>query len=852
MKLNISIINKTRPFLRLLSRYKYIILLVYFFAIIVYILSPIFHEGCLCSTDFVNNLLRAQFMNHNLARNFCLDQWTYKQYLGFQPFLFYFPGFFMVVNLIHILTFGLIPLIVIYKMLILASFLILPVSVYYCMRTFNFRKSHAFFSAIFSLASGTIFGYGFENLTFWGMDVQFFVISFIPLVLALYHKLIKSETLHIYLLFSLCLLFAFVAVTHLQTALHLILVLFIYNVYIFSSIKNKLLYIKKNIIILFMTCLLAGFWYFPVLRFYDFFGALTTTPTGTLFNGIRKFLTGDFLTIQPIAILFVVGLILLVRKSKKRRYVIFFPVSATVVFVIASVYYSDLVDTEFFRHLFNFFTFRSYPMFCLLLSFISGFALGEMVILIRKYSYLLTTCIRKKLARNRLSSAINGIVTLFVRIFIFTVCVYFLYVSLTYMFGFRDRFKTESDMAFQTRPTMMMGVIEWLKTNAGKNDLIAQFYDPFPELSSGGNLSSIQYRTGLPIFGGGHFESSDTAVTFCLYDNENFFKNNNPEYIHFNLVKFNIRYLVYGNQYRFFDKLVSYDKDFDLVYKNSLYSILKINDSNNMLISHPGKNGIQVLGYEFEMDRSTPRLSWQIDNTISGNIMTLSISYLPKWKVQIDGEKIKPKKNNDAMLVIPLRKKGVQTVILEYRVTFLEQLFNVLSLVTLLFIMVMFIRLLIIKRREISLLKRRYWEDFFSKPSLTKKAFLAAVAIAGIAVMFISISMVSGKPLFGSKPIIESEEIKYVNTVWRFSFKKGDAMTLIADRLVLLPNRKIAGGISDNEDHWAVENGILVFYNKSNTPTTRFTGVTRKDNRDILEGKYLLSFDIVHILQQVE
>ena len=282
--------DKVKCYLQIISRYKFAILMVYFLAVIVYMLLPVFNGGSLCTTDFASNLMRARLMRENIVQDLALDGWSYKQYLGFQPFLFYFPGFFMLINFIHFLSFGLISIMLAYKLLILASFLILPLSVYYCMRTFGFLKVHSFFAAVFSLGSGVIYGYGFKNLTLWGMDVQFFVVSLLPAILALYHRFVRREEFQFQRSLLLSLLFALIAVTHLQTTLYFLIVIIIYNLYAIVHLKRKWLYIRKNLVLLLVTGLLVVFWYYPILRYYDYMRTLTSCESESLSNRLFSFL----------------------------------------------------------------------------------------------------------------------------------------------------------------------------------------------------------------------------------------------------------------------------------------------------------------------------------------------------------------------------------------------------------------------------------------------------------------------------------------------------------------------------------------------------------------------------------
>jgi hypothetical protein len=392
----------------------------------------------------------------------------------------------------------------------------------------------------------------------------------------------------------------------------------------------------------------------------------------------------------------------------------------------------------------------------------------------------------------------------------------------------------------------------WLKENAGERDIVAHMYvfEPLSDLSGGGNNVFIQEYTHIPTFGGAHFESSRVTQVLGRYDTAEFFERNTVDTIHHAFVKFNTKYIVVDNNYYFMKKILI-DPRFKVVFENGFLFIVELTESNDLYINQPEQNGIQVLSHDFKINTIRPRLTWKINNTEPNNIMTLSISYFPKWSATINGSKTSLNRNHDLMIYLPLLQDGEQTITIEYKNTVLEIFFSCLSFLVFLFILIIFIRRIIINRGKILLFQGTYWQRQFSGILLRDKIILLSFISVGILIIFLSLTIgfgdiTSGPPVLSAN----AEEVNYVNSAWLFSYKQRGRIITNSERIILRADGRIVGLQSDAEYTWGMEDKFLVFYNINKKPTTRFTKVVKNKGKYVMEGDFLLRGGVVHILEQ--
>ena len=551
--------------------------------------------------------------------------------------------------------------------------------------------------------------------------------------------------------------------------------------------------------------------------------------------------------------MFIAGLFIIKMKAKKRRILNFFPAAALTIFILAAEYNTRYVNVEILRDLLHFLTTRSYPVFCLFLAFVAGNAVGEIILFINKRRMSLYAVLKSRIRKRNVFNLLHGSLVILSHLVVLVFSVYFVMVTINYMVSFKGQIKTEAATSSLQKPSMIMEAIQWLDKNADERDLVMQLYSLFPitDMSGSGNIMSIQEHTGLPVFGGGHFESSAATMLIGDYDKPEYFNRHSADQLHASMTKFNVKYIVADNGQPFISKLTG-PKGFERVFNNRFLTILKIRGVNDFYIARPEKSNIKVLSHELNVDTVNPRLSWTIDNGQAYNTMNLSITYFPKWKATIDGDEIQIQKTPDFMMSIPLVDSGRQTVTFEYRTGFPEIFFNYVSLLTFLLIIAFFIWNVILGRKEIAWFHPDFWKTEFHGKALKKKIFLVSVAVSGAVMVILSLAVGLGDITLARAPSTGAELIDYDSMAWRFSFEEGSSKGVLIPRLELMPDKSVRADVPHSEDHWGIENGYLVFYNGNNAATTRFTQIEMKDGKYILKGPFLFKQSVTHILEQVD
>ncbi|HEC91560.1 MAG TPA: hypothetical protein ENI51_00965, partial [Candidatus Atribacteria bacterium] len=138
----------------------------------------------LAGHDLIGNYTFAWLMNQ-FMKNLSFFGWSKLWFAGFPAFIFYSPLFFIVVNLLHFLSFGAISIMFSYKIVILASLLVLPNIVFFSAKKMGFEKQERLFITLLSFAFLFLFGKNnmvSQTLNF-GLVAQMFAMNFFILFL---------------------------------------------------------------------------------------------------------------------------------------------------------------------------------------------------------------------------------------------------------------------------------------------------------------------------------------------------------------------------------------------------------------------------------------------------------------------------------------------------------------------------------------------------------------------------------------------------------------------------------------------------------------------------------------------
>ncbi|OHD14806.1 MAG: hypothetical protein A2086_03690 [Spirochaetes bacterium GWD1_27_9] len=704
---------------------RYLFLLLFTSIFIFIALLPIFRSGFIASWDFPKHLSKAEFIANSISKYFTIDGWDFTQYLGVQSFLFYFPGFFLLIAIIHILTFKLLSILFIYKLLVVLSYILLFLNVYYCAKSFAFTKNSAFFAALFSLTFNTLYGMGFDANFAIGLDLQFFAISLIPLALGMYHKIINDQKINYIQIVLNALLIAYIFLTHLHTGIYLGMILLIYNIFLFFQIKDKKTYLIKNFFIIFITLCLVLFWIIPLLKYFNQYGVQTGFGRATTESLIKDFFEGKFLTIKYVVNFFVLGIFVILFKQKaKYSYFLIITVITFLLSIKFFHYNSNFVNLALFLQ-----ENRAFAPLGIFMALIAGLAIGSIVSLIKKIAFKFKA-LNFKILQNKIFKIAVNILLMFVIVSIFYNSFMAVFKRINTM---NNIIKTEKDHEVSPQYRSLMEGINFIKNNLADNERMAvqiTSFGYFPPEVIGTNVY-FYLKTKKPILGGGYQESTKASGNFLSVCDTNFLSSASPDAIYNRLKYLNIKYLVLKNE-AFTQKLDNFF-GFNLLFQNDLLKIYQVSNVNSIFLSV--YNDIEVLETKFDVVKPFPKLQYTLINNRDNNDVVFTISYSAKWNVYINGRKIKPTENYDNLLKVTIPNRGKTVIKLAYKNSIIEHIANIISLLTLIGLITFLIYQSKIIKKLLEPFKNK--NIIFEKFKKTKLKFVLSVWLPFILFMII-------------------------------------------------------------------------------------------------------------------
>ncbi|MDQ4089059.1 MAG: hypothetical protein M3163_01960 [Actinomycetota bacterium] len=153
-------------------------------------------EGLLPGADTMAHMVRAEFAISELFSSGRTDGWHPGFITGYQEFLFIGPGFTMAVALVHWLSLGLISVPGAFKIVVIASFAALPLSVAFLARSVGLGRRASAAAAILSLAVNSPFGgVGLTGTFDVGLMTHLFAAPFFFLALGGTMRLLRRSAL---------------------------------------------------------------------------------------------------------------------------------------------------------------------------------------------------------------------------------------------------------------------------------------------------------------------------------------------------------------------------------------------------------------------------------------------------------------------------------------------------------------------------------------------------------------------------------------------------------------------------------------------------------------------------------
>jgi len=129
----------------------------------------------LAGLDLIGNYSLVWLM-HNFLSSFSITGWTNLWFCGMPVFVFYPPLFFIVSSVLSYVSFGLLSILMSYKILIISCLLFLPLIMYYCSKNMGFNELESFFISLWILSYLFIHGIfsGINQTLNFGLITQMF------------------------------------------------------------------------------------------------------------------------------------------------------------------------------------------------------------------------------------------------------------------------------------------------------------------------------------------------------------------------------------------------------------------------------------------------------------------------------------------------------------------------------------------------------------------------------------------------------------------------------------------------------------------------------------------------------
>jgi hypothetical protein len=244
------------------------ILLILFFSSLQAISNSL-NNGLIASWDNPSHLVKAGFMEKSIDfENAGLWGWFNKWYAGAAPFIFYAPGFSLLVVFSRMATLNFLALNDAIKIVLALSYSAFPLAIYWLCRRIDFSKRDAVLAAVFSLTSSSYAGIGIEGIYDIGLYTHFIGIILFMIYLGLFHESLEKENKKTHLLAGLVL--GFIILTHTITTAYAFISSAVY-------LLLRLVYWKKTglrrlLLIPSIGLLISLFWLFPLLSSFELFG----------------------------------------------------------------------------------------------------------------------------------------------------------------------------------------------------------------------------------------------------------------------------------------------------------------------------------------------------------------------------------------------------------------------------------------------------------------------------------------------------------------------------------------------------------------------------------------------------
>jgi hypothetical protein len=251
--------------------------------------------GPLPGDDTMAHLVRAEFGARWLAPRGRVDGWQPNFGLGYEQYLFLGPGLSWAVAAVHWLSLGLVSVAGAFKIVVIGSFLALPLAVAFLARSFGLGRRAAGLAAVLALCVSNPFGgVGIPGTFDIGLVAHQF--GAVPTVLALGGMLrVAVDPRPRWIVFTAAAVAATLA-SHAISAVTLAVLLVIVLPTLLATNRPMAAGAAGRLVAtLALASALAGFWLLPLLAHHDLHGGLTSWENPPLAKRLADILGGQLL-----------------------------------------------------------------------------------------------------------------------------------------------------------------------------------------------------------------------------------------------------------------------------------------------------------------------------------------------------------------------------------------------------------------------------------------------------------------------------------------------------------------------------------------------------------------------------
>lgn len=568
-----------------------------------WVFIPFWRSGLPAAWDAGAVYYRCLTMKNLFLCNFQLDGWSPYWYLGVQQFLFYSLLPSLVTVLLHFLTFQLVPLISIFKLVYFLIYFGLPYACYWLLRRLAIDPLPAALAALGVPAYSAIHGIGIQGLFTTGLFTQVFSLLLFCLALG---YIIKPGR-HPIMPGTLC---ALAYLAHTFTGIYLLLCLLVFTI---SNLRDRE-YLKAAVRLIVVGFCLTAFHLIPFIVHYLQGMSGPETGWGDV-NLLPSLLTGDYLGPALINIIALTGFVLAFFSRQKNLVIL-------AVIMLLTLGLSSVSGGSWFHFL---------PRQILQVRVLPFLAIFYVVFTGLSYQWFLKL-VRPRM-RERLFLALLLIVTI---------------STVLKLHNLRPLVKLDTDFADPQR-SGYLAAFKWLKENSPVNPVIG--WDHSADLCGIGFIqmeSRINILADRYTLGGNQLEltrANNSAIQEHLRDWM-------PIEISRTCRRFNVSYLLLQSEMAS-KNLAGRPDLFQPVFSRREIILWQVLGHDFRYLSN---DNVSIESFFF----SPELLHWRIQNMSAGNLVTAAVSYHPNWQLQINGQPRPLVETSDHLLSFTLPGKDAE------------------------------------------------------------------------------------------------------------------------------------------------------------------------------------------------